>query len=222
MTLVQKEVKAVYIGTHQVWPIWGTLPSSYQEVEYIESSWTQYINTWFKYTQTTWEVKAKFIPNQLWWNYYTYRLAWAYNGSNRSFIMYNAYNPAHIWVWGGDYSSTINVSAGTLYEVDAKILTAWTINYALNWNTHTITYSGSLATNTRDYYLFCNNENWSASTYFIGKVYYFQMYEAWIKVRDFVPCYRKSDNVIWMYDLANDVFYTNSWSGSFTKWPDVN
>jgi hypothetical protein len=40
-------------------------------------------------------------------------------------------------------------------------------------------------------------------------------------VRDFIPVYRKSDSVVGMYDSVNDVFYTNKWSGSFTKWPDL-
>jgi len=44
-------------------------------------------------------------------------------------------------------------------------------------------------------------------------------------VRDLVPCYRKADNVIGMYDLAaasgGTVFYTNAGSGAFTKGADV-
>lgn len=35
-------------------------------------------------------------------------------------------------------------------------------------------------------------------------------------LREFYPCYRKSDNVAGLYDVANDVFYTNNGSGSFT------
>ncbi len=39
--------------------------------------------------------------------------------------------------------------------------------------------------------------------------------------RDFVPCYRKSDDEIGMYDLVNDIFYTNQGTGTFTKGPEV-
>ena len=39
---------------------------------------------------------------------------------------------------------------------------------------------------------------------------------------DLVPCYRKIDNVIGMYDIINETFYTNASSdGSFTKGGDV-
>jgi hypothetical protein len=39
---------------------------------------------------------------------------------------------------------------------------------------------------------------------------------------DLIPCYRKADNVAGMYDIVNDVFYTNVGSGSFIVGPDAN
>lgn len=42
-----------------------------------------------------------------------------------------------------------------------------------------------------------------------------------ITLRDFVPCYRKADDEIGMYDLVNGIFYTNQGTGTFTKGPDV-
>lgn len=36
-------------------------------------------------------------------------------------------------------------------------------------------------------------------------------------IRKFVPCYRKSDNVAGLYDVVNNVFYTNSGTGEFVK-----
>lgn len=39
--------------------------------------------------------------------------------------------------------------------------------------------------------------------------------------QDFVPCYRKADGVIGMYELITKTFFTNSGSGSFTKGADV-
>jgi hypothetical protein len=52
-------------------------------------------------------------------------------------------------------------------------------------------------------------------------VYSFKIYSNNDLVRDFVPCCRTSDDAIWLYDKVNDVFYTNSWTWTFTKWPDV-
>ena len=39
--------------------------------------------------------------------------------------------------------------------------------------------------------------------------------------RDFVPCYRKSDNVAGLFDKVNGVFYTNAGSGTFIVGADV-
>lgn len=36
-----------------------------------------------------------------------------------------------------------------------------------------------------------------------------------------IPCYNKTSQIIGMFDVANDTFYTNSGSGTFVKGPDV-
>lgn len=47
------------------------------------------------------------------------------------------------------------------------------------------------------------------------KVYSCKIWNDTTLVRDFVPAKRNSDDVLGMYDLVNDVFYTNSGTGSF-------
>ena len=41
------------------------------------------------------------------------------------------------------------------------------------------------------------------------------------EIVNLVPCYRKSDNEIGMYDLVTKTFFTNQGTGSFMKGPDV-
>ena len=41
------------------------------------------------------------------------------------------------------------------------------------------------------------------------------------EIRNFVPCYRKSDNVIGLYDTVTQTFFTNIGTGAFTKGADV-
>lgn len=48
----------------------------------------------------------------------------------------------------------------------------------------------------------------SAPTTYETKMYYFKIYDNNVLIRDFVPCYRKSDGVAGLYDLVNDVFYS--------------
>ena len=41
-------------------------------------------------------------------------------------------------------------------------------------------------------------------------------------LRDFIPCYRKSDGVIGLYDKVEGKFYTNQGSGTFLKGSNIN
>ena len=50
---------------------------------------------------------------------------------------------------------------------------------------------------------------------------YFKIYENDDLVCDLVPCYRKSDSVIGMYDLVAKAFRTNANTGSLAKGADV-
>lgn len=43
-----------------------------------------------------------------------------------------------------------------------------------------------------------------------------------INIGNFIPCYRKSDGEIGMYDTVTDTFYTNAGTGTFTKGADIN
>ena len=53
------------------------------------------------------------------------------------------------------------------------------------------------------------------------KVYRLKLYENDSLVREYVPCYRESDNEIGLYELVNKVFYPNNGAGSFNKGSDV-
>lgn len=47
------------------------------------------------------------------------------------------------------------------------------------------------------------------------KLYSLKIYESGTLVRNFIPSYRVSDDVVGLYDLVNNVFYTNSGTGTF-------
>lgn len=50
-----------------------------------------------------------------------------------------------------------------------------------------------------------------------GKVYYLKMWDGDILIRDFIPCERKRDGAVGMYDLANNKFYKSQGSENFIK-----
>lgn len=219
-------VKEIYVGTTKVRPS-GRLPSAYQEVEYIQSSGTQYINTWYKPWNTT-KVEIKFNCSSVsvsWWtNFY-----WAFNtdtwSARRAYSLQmqpsTPYVRATVYSNTGQYaiqqSSTSTISANTNYTV-IHGNDNWYINWTLQWTftsipTYTVPY---------DMFIFSANNWWSSIVPVSMKLYYFKITDSNTLIRDFVPCYRIADWVIGMYDLVNNQFYTNAWTGTFTKWPDVN
>ena len=213
------KLKKIYQRSNLVRP--RRLPSAYQEVEWIQSSWNQYINTWVtaptNYLMTYMKINPQTVST---WSQ-DFRAGWAYNWS-RANVHYIGYWQwkfvAGLWWW--DYSTWISISANTLYEITMTANNgSWSVN--INGSTASWTYSWTVALN-QPFFLFRNNESWSAWAGWTFKIYSFQMTTSNWLVRDFVPCYRKSDSVIWMYDLVNKQFYTNSWSWTFTKWQDVN
>lgn len=209
----------VYIGTY------SRLPSEYQEVEYIQTTWTQFINTWLLawnniQTEAKIEVTTTSQNIPLFWcygpsvnyrggNYYhltPYSSKW-YFGLNGSEWNGGTYSPT-VWT---QYTIVFNNSAGYLNVNWSNIVSvSWTAGRS--WTTLSISLR--------------SDKEWGSTTHnFFGqyKYFYFKMYNktTWAYERDLVPCYRKSGGVIWMYDLVNDQFYTNSWTGTFDKWADV-
>lgn len=71
---------------------------------------------------------------------------------------------------------------------------------------------------TTDYtcYLFHANHSWTSAK-FNGKIFSFVVTD---KV-NLIPCYRKADGEIGMYDIVNNEFHTNIGTGTFIKGGDV-
>ena len=66
-------------------------------------------------------------------------------------------------------------------------------------------------------YIFnCNQEGTATSSGFIGNLYRLTIKENDVIVRDYIPCYRKSDSKPGLYDIVNKQFYTNASSGEFS------
>lgn len=217
------QISIVYSG----W--WGggwRLPAEYQEVEYIESSWTQYIDSWV--TWGNWYIaEAKFIFTDLISTSADCYLLW----SGWSYPNYSACITKQGNAWQNKRRQNVksidiiwwSVSANTEYVVKSTMLTSWN-SLEVNWSTiGTSTYSSSY-TNWYNMWIFAMNSVWAMANPSKAKLYYLKIWQNDESnlVRDFVPCYRKSDNEIWLYDIVNDVFYDNDWTWIFTKWPDVN
>ena len=197
------------------------LPSAYQEVEYIQSSWTQYINTWFIPNNNT-----KVELSMWWWsNVGTYcDLFWvryAWSETWRWFMLWKNSNDTYVYaMFWTKYSGSSWYSSFSFYNGNNH-----TLEMSQSWiyedGTLRASLSSSTFTSPTNMTIFALNDNWTISEQSAYKLYYFKIWNNWTLVRNFIPCYRKQDNVIWLYDLVNSVFYTNSWSWTFSKGNDV-
>lgn len=192
MALVQKELNNAYIGKYD------PFTDLYQEVEWIWSSRTQVINTWVMPTTQTYTAELEFESTESGTEYWVFGI-W---GST----WFRAWQDSS-WHWDTSYWASYSPST-----------------YALNTKTKAnVSNSGKWTSSSTALWLFWMWESggYSDSRKGAYKIYYCKIWDNSVLIRDFVPCYRKSDNEIWMYDLVNDQFYTNSGSWVFTKWPDV-
>ena len=191
----------------------------YQRVEYIENTSTSWINTWLK-TWIWYRIDLKFYTSSsavsdqtiIWWTTNTSAEAiyWWINYWSSYRSIYRWYN----WQWF-DANNTMYV--WNLYTW-TSIIRNWTQQIILNWDTiysWTQSLSGTWSNNMSIF-----SRRWS--NFARVRLYYMQIYDSSNNlVRNFQPVYRKSDNVIWLLDIVNKVFYTNVGGWTFSKWWNI-
>lgn len=193
------------------------LPSTYQEVEYIESRKNQYIDTGVltsnkiriecEYSTTYNGINLLFgARRNINTNGLTFGTQYA-NNRNQYYVAYGGETVQRV--------TTINNNDGNKHKVilSNEVFTIDNENQAIVRDDFTASFSILLGT-------FLNN-NAPDTRMWIGNIYSCKIYDNNNLVRDFVPCYRKSDNKIGFYDLVNDTFYVNIGTGEFIKGSDV-
>ena len=197
----------------------ATWKAKYQEVEYIQSTWTQYITTNILPINTKgiyMKLSSQDITNDL--LYIGSKKTW----DTRFWIgnVTDTYQWRYIYLWWNSNVIYSNPTTDTIYEIKLNYLNdrkRQVDSTVIDSNIGTLSSSNNVPIA-----IFAWNENWTIITPSKIKLYSCKITDWSNIVNDFVPCYRKADSVIWMYDLVNDVFYTNAGSWTFTKWADVN
>ena len=215
----------------------STLPSEYQQVEYLESSGTQYIDTgyYFQHENIKIALDGQLIgdsSNQSLFGDQEYTTS-SGSSSNYSCIPNGQNGVYGIYVGRGNQGN-VTLSTGNRFSLEitttqAKLLTV----YKDGTSVMSKTYSGSVMTKQNAYlssnvsitvgniFVFSNHKTDrgsvnSAIELSSGmRVYSFKIWDDEVLVRDMVPCYRKSDEVGGLYDMVNNLFYTNAGSGTF-------
>lgn len=88
----------------------------------------------------------------------------------------------------------------------------------VNEGEYTVAHGEILAVNSRTFNI---GSRGLANTAFVGRIKYVRIQRDGELVYNFVPCVRKSDSVIGMYDTVTETFFTNIGTGDFTKGENV-
>lgn len=186
------------------------LPSGYTQLEYIQSSGAQYINTGFNPASTSRAVvDFEFLQNGT-------VSPFMCRNSSLSGEMFGVFN-----ISGrlrSDYGTT-KVSFPTSLSPLQRLI------YDRNKNTCTVgdqsvTNTAASFSSARPLFLFASNDNSTAAYFATGKLYSCQLYNDGTLVRNFIPC-KNANEEIGLYDTVYSVFYANAGSGSFTAGPEI-
>lgn len=178
------------------------LPSEYTQVDYIECSGTQYIDTNYiikNEPKVETEILVNLIDNQDIFgmdNRTNNVLILNFDNNNIS-CRYGTYTSKKISATGM-MNKWIKISYSKEVYIDNILKTSFD---AYDFSDNTLTFRVGRA---------------RSGVYSKSKYKYLKLYDNNVLVRDFIPCYRNSDSEVGLYDLVNDTFYTNQGTGTFT------
>ena len=208
MAIVQSDSEAMaIINCNEEALSYMLVPSTHQRVEWIHSDWNQRIDLWF-------------APTSAMWFYCDI------NASSGAFGSSNGANGKTIF----DFKTSGTTRLCWNWDTDTRNYTNnWRHVWVIDYYNHKLWYDDTLVTisNPSTWYpsqtfsLTHWKEQWTYYYWLTAYMYWYKIYKNGELYRNLIPCYRKSDNVIWLRDAVNKQFYTNSGSGSFTKWPNV-
>ena len=177
------------------------LPSGYTQLEYIESSGAQYIDTGLKPTQDySMTIKCQS----------TGTTSNTYAGCDTNWKNTGFFIGVEVFEFGNAGMASIQN-----HGEDPIVLTLdKTGGYkdgVKTWN-NTSTATFQTVSNLT---LFALNRNGTIREYLTGKIYYCTISDNGTLVRNFIPC-KNPDGVIGMYDTVGQQFYANAGTGNFT------
>ena len=203
------------------------IPPAYQQVEYIESNGTQYIDTGLTgnsaYTFYTDGFVRRGANGVLINNYVD-------NNNRMGGIVFNTSTARTTcyWITGGTgqgnldpcISGSGSIDLGSRFQLTQNKSRATIVQGS---NTLSNNYNvNPTGTNSGPIYLFHSDQP-NASTYTRGVLYGAKIYDGDNNLlRDFYPVYRKADNTIGMYDAVTNTFFINAGSGTFLKGANVD
>lgn len=212
----------IYVGSDKIWPVQtGPLPAGYTQLEYISSTnnGNQYIDLGIKLYDTLnkdYDIAIKFMISS--------------TNAQKQATIFNCQNPNNN-PWPGTFirkaDSGTNV-VGRYIGGTAKDNTIGQLDQIIELpvqtspNKNVTNLNNNNSTHQYGAGLFCSFSNTSNAPqrYCNGTLYYFKLFVEGTLVRDLIPC-KDSNNVVGMYDVVNNVFYTSPNGNAFVAGPAV-
>lgn len=201
------------------------LPPEYQEVEYIESDGNQYIETNVIPDQDT-SINIRFKVKDI-GNIGANTGSCIYSGgqsyNNKTKEIYTNGSKFEINCGNAYIYSSIQINKTNVFEVENN-KNIYKITNLDTLSSDVVTHNYTTFTAPYSIWLFAVHRQNGIMSNILGKgakIYKCSILQDTTLVRNFIPCYRKSDNEIGIYDTVNKVFYTNQGTGTFLKGNNV-
>lgn len=189
------------------------LPPEYQQVQWLQSTGTQYINTGIVIPSNYERLEIKLQCGSYSSNS---RYFGSWSDSNKaSIIGYSNSGPLDQIYLGRTTVNVTTTQSGIDYTIDVTADNGTITGVWCRANVNA-TYSGLVGayqSASRRECIFAQLTN--GIQYGSAKIYYYRLHTSNGLACDFVPCYRKRDNKPGMYDLVTNTFFTNAGTGEF-------
>lgn len=201
------------------------LPSGYEQLSYLESTGTQYIDTGLKVENVYgYDVRYQSTGKVNWSQNYTLDGVMGVNNTGadtKIWFVYSDNKPGVSIILRGGKSVSYYYPSYDAYYAATHHVKAET-NGAVWYNGENIgTISGfTMTTKSGPLCLFCAHNGGTPGYYSKSRMYYAKfLAQDGTLLGDFVPCKRVADGVLGMYDAISSTFFTNQGTGTFLSAP---
>lgn len=227
---VGKEVKKIQDGNGNI--IWYKVPDGFRKVDWLGTDGYAYIDTGIKPTtrdkhEAVFDCQLSTSTGQILFG----SILGNWDAKPNNWILFRPAqsNTNKVNLWYRYTGTSTNYSPEGLFVPGTKqhLLIEQISNTVVNFKLNN---SSLLSFTTRDAEIESEQPNYRLLRYQMSdesrqldstmKIYSYRLSQSGVCVRHFIPVVRNIDDKPGMYDLVNDVFYTNAGSGEFT-WGEI-
>lgn len=196
-----------------------TLPAEYQRLKGLIATGAQCINTQLTPTGTmefeiTFDIQNTFTSSGNFGTVFGSRTNYYQNGYHlTTFSMYTS--AGHFLYGTNSNADNIRYEANMLKDGSTQTI-IYHNSVLTGGNGNTTTINSQTFSNNYPIYLYALNEAGRICEHSQSTIYGCKFFDNGTLVRHFIPARRRADGVLGMYDMVEDIFYTNVGSGTFT------